>query len=366
MDNALPERVRQVIQTSGLSQTEFADRIATTPDKLSKSLSGNRKFTTTELALTAQIAGSTVEWLLNGEHRATPAIAARTALAAAPSHDEIAKSVSRFSDASEQISLLAEESRELTPLPALARTTRYVEQANKLADDASRMVRAAGLDQVTGVDLPEIIESVFSVDVAVVDLPGNTDGCAWQTPDQRLIVLNRTPHWARQRFTLAHELGHILACDAQNLIAEEVPPHSSQISEKRANTFAASFLMPDDEIRKLAEDVRDMTHFSDLVSRFRVSPESMAWRLVNLDLMQKDDVKLWTRQTAEACALVAGRPELVSVERNKASGIRLPPRIVDEHLKYFYAGETSAMPLAALLDMTSREVVGMLRPSEAY
>ena len=82
--------------------------------------------------------------------------------------------------------------------------------------------------------------------------------------------------------------------------------------------------------------------------------------------MQKDDVKSWMRQTAEACALVAGRPELVSVERNKASGIRLPPRIVDEHLKYFYAGETSARPLAALLDMTSREVVEMLRPSEAY
>lgn len=362
MDDALIERVRQIMQTSGLNQAEFADLIATSPDRLSKSLRGTRKFTTTELALAAESAGTTVEWLLTGQHKAAPSIAARTALAAAPSHDKISEIVSRFSTASEQLQMLADPPRTLSPLPAIAKTSMYVEQADHLASDALEMVRDRGLNSTEDLDLPAVLEEVFSVDVAIVDLPSGLDGCAWQTESGRLIVLNRTSSWARQRFSLAHELGHILACDAQTLIAEEVPPHSSQMTEKRANSFAASFLMPADEVRAMAGDVNDPVHFAELVNHFRVSPISLAWRLVNLGLLASGSAAQWQKVTAESCALTARRPQLISSERARSEAERMPPRLLNEHLEHFYNGETSARPLAALLQMSSHAIIDLLRP----
>lgn len=362
MDDALIERVRQLMQTSGLNQAEFAELIATSPDRLSKSLSGTRKFTTTELALAAESAGTTVEWILTGQHKATPAIAARTALAAAPSHEEISDVVSRFSTASEQLEMLAEPPRAMSPLPPLARTTMFVDQAEQLASDALTMVRERGFDSTESLDLPALLEDVFSVDVAIVNLPGGLDGCAWQTVSGRLIVLNRTSNWARQRFSLAHELGHILACDAQTLIAEEVPPHSSRMTEKRANSFAASFLMPTDEVREKVQDVNDPAHFAELVNHFRVSPTSMAWRLVNLGFLASSSVSRWQGVSAESCALTAGRPQLISSERARSEASRIPPRLLNEHLEHFYNGVTSARPLAALLEMPSHAVIDLLRP----
>lgn len=362
MDDALIGRVRQVMQASGLNQADFAELIATSPDRLSKSLGGTRKFTTTELALAAQSAGTTVEWLLTGQHKAAPAIAARTALAAAPSHDQISGIVGRFSTASEQLHMISETPRILAPLPDLAKTPMFVEQADRLAADAVRMVQGRGRDSTRELDLPALVEEVFSVDVAIVDLPPGLDGCAWQTETDRLIVLNRTSNWARQRHTLAHELGHILACDAQTLIAEEVPPHSSQTTEKRAGAFAASFLMPTDEVRNMAMDVTDPAHFAVLVNHFRVSPVSMAWRLVNLDLMPSSCVAQWQKVTAESCALNARTPELISRERARSDASRIPPRILNEHLEHFYNGETSARPLAALLEMSSHDIIRLLRP----
>ncbi len=55
-----------------------------------------------------------------------------------------------------------------------------------------------------------------------------------------IVVGNRWPG-DRQRFTLAHELGHLL-------LAEHLAP--SLDDEKAANRFAGAFLVPDSEVRK--------------------------------------------------------------------------------------------------------------------
>ncbi|MGW6579718.1 TetR family transcriptional regulator C-terminal domain-containing protein [Streptomyces globisporus] len=57
-------RVRQVIDTAGVSAREFARRIVIDPSKLSRSLNGTRRFTAAELARIADIGGVDVGWLL--------------------------------------------------------------------------------------------------------------------------------------------------------------------------------------------------------------------------------------------------------------------------------------------------------------
>ncbi|MFP3992508.1 TetR/AcrR family transcriptional regulator [Streptomyces sp. E11-3] len=58
------ERVRQLIADAGVSQREFARRIVMDPSKLSRSLTGARRFTVAELARIADIGEVDAGWLL--------------------------------------------------------------------------------------------------------------------------------------------------------------------------------------------------------------------------------------------------------------------------------------------------------------
>ncbi|MDI3418273.1 TetR/AcrR family transcriptional regulator [Streptomyces luteolus] len=82
------ERVRQVIAAVGVSQREFARRIVMDPSKLSRSLSGARRFTVAELARVADTGNVDAAWLLGSGGRpdeaATGRAAARTRRTAGP------------------------------------------------------------------------------------------------------------------------------------------------------------------------------------------------------------------------------------------------------------------------------------------
>lgn len=363
MDTNIIDRVRSVMDASQLPNAAFAAAIATTPDKLSKSLAGTRRFTTTELALVAELGHTTIEWLLDGVEKRTPLMAARTTTASARDSEGIEKLASRFTNASDQLSRLADSPRDLQPLPVLSNDWSAVAQGERLAISALDMIRRAHQTADAAASLPEVVEAVFDIDVAVVDMPDGLDGCAWQTDQQRLILIPRTSKWARQRFSFAHELGHVLASDAQELIAEEIQSGSDRVKEMRANAFAAAFLMPEDELVKRCNGALvQKAEFIDLVNHYLVSPRSMFFRLSNLQLISAEH-RSWGGMTAEACAVSGGKPELLATERNKSEAERLPPRLVAEHLKLFWADRTSARPLAALLNMEPAAVIDLFRPS---
>lgn len=363
MDTPIISRVRVIMDRSGQSKSEFATAIATTPDKLSKSLGGIRRFTTTELALVAKLGQTTVEWLLTGKERTSPAMAARTSSLSAPDASTIDRIARRFTEASDQLQVLREAPRVLTPLPPLPSTWSQVAQGEQLARDAREIIGNSGAQLAPGQDLISVMESVFNVDVAVTEMPAGLDGCAWQTDQQRLVIANKTPRWARQRFTLAHELGHILAGDAQDLISETMHTSSSKQSEMRANAFAACFLVPDHEVTALIDGPVTKDIFMGLVNHFKVSPKSMAFRLKNLRKLDDVYVNAWGSMTAEACAAASGHPEIIAEESNRTDVNRVPPRLVAEHVRLFWEGETSARPLAALLGVDPGFIIEKLRPS---
>ncbi|MEU4899105.1 TetR/AcrR family transcriptional regulator [Streptomyces sp. NPDC022067] len=73
------ERVRQVIGAAGCTQREFARRVVMDPSKLSRSLSGSRRFTVAELARIADAGNVDAGWLLG-----TTAVGGAAAGAGAP------------------------------------------------------------------------------------------------------------------------------------------------------------------------------------------------------------------------------------------------------------------------------------------
>lgn len=64
--DGLRRRVRELIQAAPGAQREFADAIDLDETKLSKALSGTRRFSPHELVRVAEYCGVTVNWLLNG------------------------------------------------------------------------------------------------------------------------------------------------------------------------------------------------------------------------------------------------------------------------------------------------------------
>lgn len=119
--------------------------------------------------------------------------------------------------------------------------------------------------------------------------------------DQGVIGYNSLHAPVRQRFTLAHEIGHfvlhIKGKEPRLFIDKSVAFHRNDDSstgsdneEIEANVFAASLLMPESLVRREIEqrrlDLDDEDDIDALAKSFNVSPAAMTYRLVNIGLLR--------------------------------------------------------------------------------
>lgn len=102
------------------------------------------------------------------------------------------------------------------------------------------------------------------------------------------IGVNKKHSSVRQRFTIAHELGHYVLShhdhfhiDLGPTDAHGHPPGYDWQSERGANDFAAELLMPSDFVRPAFEK---SPFVSALAQLFEVSELAMGYRLLNLGL----------------------------------------------------------------------------------
>jgi Zn-dependent peptidase ImmA (M78 family) len=129
----------------------------------------------------------------------------------------------------------------------------------------------------------------LGVPVLRASLPDNISGAIQKDGEGYKIVVNRNHSLTRQRFTVAHEIGHYIyhrdllgagTGDTRAYRAEgtDFPnPKITPLQERQANTFAANLLMPGHLIKQLqAEGVRTP---EGLASRLQVSLEAMKIRL---------------------------------------------------------------------------------------
>lgn len=108
-----------------------------------------------------------------------------------------------------------------------------------------------------------------------------------------IIATNSTQSVQRQRFTIAHELGHFLLHEGitnhvdrsyrVNFRSAE-SSQATNVEEIEANYFAASILMPKPMLdeRSAEEALDNDTMVADLAREFRVSRLAMSLRLANL------------------------------------------------------------------------------------
>lgn len=355
MPSPVIDRVRSVIERVAESQAAFGEMVGISKDKLSKSLSGTRRFTSLELAMIADVGGVTVDWLLTGRAPVRPAFAARTSVGVAPDVDAVAVLTDRYAAAYEVLALL-DKQPSAPELPAPPDGASLRGQGTLLASWAHERLAAQGFQAVPPIRTSEfvpIVERVFGTDVVISRLPSGLDGLAWQTDHRRLILIGCTERWTRQRFTLAHELGHILAGDAQQVVVDQnvAPGLDKDPAEVRANWFAAALLMPHAELRARVSGALDEQSFARLVVDFGVSPSAMAVRLRSLGLISQSGFEAARKLRSTDCHRLAGALDGYLEHVNSSLAGRLPTRLVSALLSAYYEGETTLRPLANLLDI---------------
>jgi Zn-dependent peptidase ImmA (M78 family) len=145
------------------------------------------------------------------------------------------------------------------------------------------------VDVIKAAKLYEIEVSVTEMKKAVNATPS---GILLQTDKNWVILLNADDSLNRQRFTIAHELGHFLIHKGKQFVDEFSAGEtfyrdgSETILEKEANYFAVCLLMPADEVEKVWPECKDP---KDAANRFKVSEVSMTYRLKNLGLIEIEE-----------------------------------------------------------------------------
>ena len=130
------------------------------------------------------------------------------------------------------------------------------------------------------------------------DLGVNVSGVLVINQNTATIGINPLDPPVRQRFTIAHELGHYelhrdkgdLFVDKQRILFRDENSSLGELrNEKEANAFAAAILMPENlmnkEIKKKHLNVSDEEAVKKLAKTFGVSEIAMTFRITNLNLL---------------------------------------------------------------------------------
>ncbi len=161
---------------------------------------------------------------------------------------------------------------------------------------AEKIVRKFAIDSPP-VDV-ELIAEKLGLRVIKENLGDAASGLLITTADESIVVIHSgdAPH--RQRFTLAHEIGHYalkhhfgnnrVHIDNGNFISRRSSISSTGVDpmEIEANQFAASLLMPafflNHRIKQLSLIPLWDHHVSNLAEEFDVSEQAMTIRLTSL------------------------------------------------------------------------------------
>lgn len=158
--------------------------------------------------------------------------------------------------------------------------------------DAEDLRKPANILSAMGYSQPPVDVKQVAEDIGLTVLEWDFDdtisGVLILDGEHKAIGVNKSHPYQRQRFSLAHELGHY--CLGHNPIfdVDILDPQADRpttVYERQANSFAAEILMPPHMVRRaysrLGEDL------PALAREFRVSQQAMWIRLLELGLAEE-------------------------------------------------------------------------------
>lgn len=157
-----------------------------------------------------------------------------------------------------------------------------LEDAEKAANDFRNYINISNKQPIS--DLINILENLGIIIIQIKNSDNrfdDFDGLSELVNNVPVIVLlDGIKDGARQRFTIAHELGHLVL----NIIDEELD------EEKLCNRFASALLMPKEAVINEFGISRGKINFFELIAfrnEFKVSYAAIVYRLKDLDIISE-------------------------------------------------------------------------------
>jgi Zn-dependent peptidase ImmA (M78 family) len=142
-------------------------------------------------------------------------------------------------------------------------------------------------------DLVRTVEERAGAHVVVLELPDGVAGAYAARPGRPLLFVNGRQAISRQRFTLAHELGHH-RMGHDSVVDEEavISGHVHDPQEVCANAFAAEFLMPREGVKAWAavhvSGQLTLEHVVVFANEFGVSPQAARYAFATAGVIADD------------------------------------------------------------------------------
>ena len=158
-------------------------------------------------------------------------------------------------------------------------------------NDILKKAEESGFYIDNSLNIKEIISSFEDIEIKYDTMDIAKSGSLSCVDGKWIMCINSSHNPKRQRFTMAHELGHYILHRGKNIeFVDTTFFRSDEMDsiEYIANEFASRLLMPEDKLRKLIDEDR-IKNIGELASRFDVSSAAMKYRVISLGYRIKEN-----------------------------------------------------------------------------
>lgn len=333
------QRVKDAMASSrtGMNQGALALAAGLGSDALSRSLSGQRKFSAAELARLAKILGVSLDWLITGASDATRKSGGASE-ERGERRDSIAETVAFPAAAYREVGL------ETPPLPVF--------DAETSPEDAAALVSvqlSTGLGQPFVQDLPAAIEAVYGLGVFVVAEGPAFDARSMNSGSVSYIVVRGTGAWFQANLAVARELGSLLSGSAV------AAGRRRSTTATWADYFAFALFLPAERMRVIDWNRQTPNELAVFLWENGISAKALSVRLNALGIRPGPALVHADEGTLQLLAHQV--PDCLSSPRARAyRSPRIPQSLLKYHLKALRDGQVDGSSLAWMLDTPLTEL----------
>ncbi len=166
----------------------------------------------------------------------------------------------------------------------------------ELNSEAISLRKDFGVDINSPIDIFSLIHNNHDLTIVFYPMSSRVSGICIRDKNNKIIGVNSTSTYGRQRFTIAHELYHLFFHDNfKSIICSTDLEIAKDTQEKEADMFASYFLATyealDYFVRNRLKKERNQLELDDVIKTeqyFGMSRQAILWRLVNDGYLKRE------------------------------------------------------------------------------
>lgn len=170
----------------------------------------------------------------------------------------------------------------------------------ELNAEAISLRKQFGEDTYSPIDIFSILHSNEDLTIVFYPMSNRVSGICMRVGNNKIIGINSTATYGRQRFTMAHELYHLFFHeDFKSIVSSTDLEKNKDPQEKEADMFASYFLAPYESLKdftknKLGKE-KHALEINDVVKieqHYGLSRQATLWRLINDGYLSREKANI--------------------------------------------------------------------------